>query len=315
MSDPDGLEAEPTHQVETQTLDNQLWEAEGVLRIPPCMEGVAAASTEEGQCAVEGGAICKSCVQEKRSQGSAGSTALASTLVTRGLWSCTTSLKDWYPDEHPFIKNTCNSDDPNETPYTLTTDGFPLYKKSYMPAALMCQTPIGFKPNRGNHYINYPICLPHEKTTQQAHYMQAIMAPNPLVVALWKDTDKVYSKPLYAAPVYLYEGKPMYKTEELDYLKADAAGREMTDRMIDHVGDLSLTAEIHCFRVVTTELERMEQVLVENEDMWGQLAAAKLGAIRQLEMADAIERINARNEGFVDNALRLNEEILHGRSS
>ncbi len=68
--------------------------------------------------------------------------------------------------------------------------------------------------------------------------------------------------------------------EELDYLKADAAGREMTDRLINCIGDLSLTAEIHRFRVVTAELERMEQVLVENEDAWGQLAAAKLGAIQ-----------------------------------
>src|SRR6266702_8436377 len=263
MSDPDGLEAEPTHQVETQTLDNQLWEAEGVLRIPPCMEGVAAASTEEGQCAVEGGAICKSCVQEKRSQGSAGSTALASTLVTRGLWSCTTSLKDWYPDEHPFIKNTCNSDDPNETPYTLTTSGFPLYKRSYMSAAKTRQTPIGFKPNKGAHYINYPICGPHDTTTQQAHYMQAIMAPNPLIVALREDSDKVYSKPLYASPVYLYKGKPIYKMEELDYLKIDAQGHEMTDRLISCVGDLSLTVEVHRFHMVTAELEGMERVLVK----------------------------------------------------
>ena len=48
------------------------------------------------------------------------------------------------------------------------------------------------------------------------------MAPNPLVVALRKDTDKVYSKLLYAAPVYQYDGKPIYTTEELDYLKGDA---------------------------------------------------------------------------------------------
>ena len=179
----------------------------------------------------------------------------------------------------------------------------------------MRQTPIGFKPNHGVHYINYPIQQPHEKSSQQAHYTQAIMAPNPLVVALRKDTNKVYSKPLYATPVYLYEGKPVYKTEELDYLKINAQGHEMMDRMIDRVGDISLKAEVHRFQVVTAKLERMEQVLVENEEAWGQLAAAKLGAIRQLEMADAIERINARNDGFVDDALRLNEEILHGRRS
>ena len=50
----------------------------------------------------------------------------------------------------------------------------------------------------------------------------------------------------------------------------------------------------------------------DNEDAWGQLAAAKLGVIRQLEMADAIERINMTNDGFVDDALCVNEEILCG---
>jgi len=255
MSDPDGIGAEPDHQIEVQTLNDQLWEAEGVLRIPPRMEGVPDTNAEEDQYTMERGAIHTSRIQEKFHESSKGSIAPASTPATRGPWSRSTSLKDWYPDEHPFIKNTCNSDDPNETPYTLTTSGFPLYKRSYMSAAKTRQTPIGFKPNKGAHYINYPICGPHDTTTQQAHYMQAIMAPNPLIVALREDSDKVYSKPLYASPVYLYKGKPIYKMEELDYLKIDAQGHEMTDRLISCVGDLSLTVEVHRFHMVTAELE------------------------------------------------------------
>jgi len=139
------------------------------------------------------------------------------------------------------------------------------------------------------------------------------MAPNPLVIALRNNSDKVFSKPLYASPIYAYDGKPTYATGELDYLKADAQGREFTDRLIDREGDLSLKAEVHRFRMVTSELERMETVLVENEEAWGQLAAAKLGVIRRLEMADANARINTNNQGFVDDALRVNEEILRGR--
>ncbi len=65
--------------------------------------------------------------------------------------------------------------------------------------------------------------------------------------------------------------------------------------------------------MVTNELERMETVLVENEEAWGQLATAKLGVIRRLEMADANKRINANNQGFVDDVLHVNEEILRGR--
>ncbi len=313
MSDPSGMGATPTHQADTQALDNELWEAEGVLRIPPRMEGAAAAIAEEDQYTVEGGAVRTSCVEEKCREGSPGSTALPSTLAMGGPWSRTTSVRDWYPDEHPFIKNHRDSDDPNETPYALTTSGYPLYKKTYMSTALQARDPIRFNLNRGSHYINYPIRLPSESTTQQAHYMQAIMAPNPLIIALRKDSDKVFSKPLYASPVYHFDGKPTYITRELDYLKVDVQGREFTDRLIDREGDLLLKAEVHRFRMVTAELERLETVLVENEDTWGQLASAKLGTIRRLEMADALKRINANNQGFVDDALHVNAEILRGR--
>ncbi len=313
LSDPDGMGATLTHQTKVQTLDDELWEAKGVLRIPPRVGRIEGTVTEESQHPVEGGAICKSRVQKKWREGSLGGATLASTLATRGPWSRTTSLHDWYPDEHPFIKNQRDTDDPNETPYTMTTSGYPLCKWSYMPAVMQRREPLGFNTNDGVNYIDYPICLPHETTTRQAHYTQAIMAPNPLVVALHTDTDKVFSKPLYAAPVYKFEGKPTYTAAELDYLKVDAQGREMTDRLIDRTHDISLKAEIHRYRILTTELERMEEVLVENEDAWGQLAAAKLGVIRRLEMADAVAQVDSTNDGFVDDALRVNEEILHGR--
>jgi len=56
--------------------------------------GVTDPEAEEGQLAVEGGAIHKSCVQEKRRESSVGSIVLASMPAMRGLWSRSTSLKD-----------------------------------------------------------------------------------------------------------------------------------------------------------------------------------------------------------------------------
>src|SRR6266702_2920263 len=88
MSDPDGLGATPTHQADTEALGHELWEAEGVLRVPPRMEGTTAAIAAEGQLTVEGGAIHTSRIQEKRREGSSGSTAPPSTPATRGPWSC-----------------------------------------------------------------------------------------------------------------------------------------------------------------------------------------------------------------------------------
>ena len=122
----------------------------------------------------------------------------------------------------------------------------------------------------------------------------------------------MYSKPLYASPVYQYDGKPTYTMVELDILKMDAEGRDLMDQMVEHVGDVLLTAEVHHFCILTVELERMEQILVENEEAWGQLASAKLGAIRRLEMADALARIKERNEGLVDDVLQQTEMVLCG---
>ena len=92
MSDPSGLGATPTHEADTQALDHELWEAEGVLRIPPREGGATAAITEEGQLTVARGAIRESRIQEKRREGSPGSTAPPSTAATRGPWSRTTSI-------------------------------------------------------------------------------------------------------------------------------------------------------------------------------------------------------------------------------
>ncbi len=112
---------------------------------------------EESMLGVEAGAISTRRHQKRHTDSSPGSTALASTPATRGLWSCTTSVKEWYPDEHPFIKNTTDTDDPNKTPYSVTTTGFPLYKRSYVMCQMDHKAPLGFKHNKGINYIDFPI--------------------------------------------------------------------------------------------------------------------------------------------------------------
>ncbi len=42
------------------------------------------------------------------------------------------NTEDLYPAEHPFIRVLKDSDNPEETPYAATTEGFPLYKGSYL---------------------------------------------------------------------------------------------------------------------------------------------------------------------------------------
>ncbi len=84
MSDPSGMGATPTHQTDTQALDHELWEAEGVLRVPPRVGGITGAGAKEDKYAVEGGAVRTSRIQEKHREGSSGSTAPPSTPAMRG---------------------------------------------------------------------------------------------------------------------------------------------------------------------------------------------------------------------------------------
>jgi len=115
---------------------------------------------------------------------------------------------DLYPAEHPFIRTLKDSDDPDETPYVATTTGFPLYKGSYQ---VKCkEVLLGFKPNLGDHFISSPIKGP-DGEVKQAEYMQVIFHPNPIVIGLRDDSDKVYTKPLYAVPIFHYNGKPVYR--------------------------------------------------------------------------------------------------------
>jgi len=216
LSDPDGMGATPTHQADMQDADTDIWgpkdghPGEIPLPVPFYKPKRITNSVTEGLLNVEGRAIRQSRRQEKCKDGSTGSTAPVSTPATRGPWSRTTSYRsegDLYPDEHPFIKTLKDSDNPNETPYTATTLGFPLYKGSYR--IKRDEVPLGFKPNFRENFISFPITDP-DGSVKQAEYVQVILHPNPIIVGLRDDSDKVYTKPLYAAPIFHFDGKPVY---------------------------------------------------------------------------------------------------------
>ncbi len=87
-------------------------------------------------------------------------------------------------------------------------------------------------------------------------------------------------------------------------LKAGTEGQEQTDRMIYHLHNLSLTAEVHHFHMVSQELDWVEEALLDSKDQWGELATMKLKKIWRLEMADALQRMQEQDEGLIDDALQ-----------
>ncbi len=309
LSDPDNVGATPTHQANVQDIDIDIWGPKdgrpGEIPLPvPFREPQRITnSATEGLLNVEGRAVRKSRRQEKRKDGSMGSSAPAGTPTTRGPWSRTTSHMsevDLYPAEHPFIHTLKDSDD--DTPYTATTTGFPLYKGSYR--VKRDEVPLGFKPNLGDHFISFPIMTPNGDV-KQAEYVQVILHLNPIVIGLRNDSDKVFTKPLYTAPVFHYNGKPVYTVEQLEKLKEGAEGQDQTDRMVRRLNDPSLTAEVHRFQAMAQELGRLEEAIVESEDWWGELTGMHCKTIRRLEMADALLRIQDQDDRLVDDTLQL----------
>ncbi len=216
LSDPDSMGATPTHQSNVQDADTDIWGPKeghvGEIPLPVPFEEVKRIPNRaaEGMLDVEGRSAQKSHHAALRQAGSARSSASISTSTTHGPWSHTPShmsLDEIYPAEHPFIHTLKDSDNPNETPYVATTLGFPLYKGSYQ--VKHDEVPLGFKPNHGEDYIAFPITGP-EGDVKQAEYVQVILHPNPIVIGLRDDSDKVYAQPLYAVPIFHYDGKLVY---------------------------------------------------------------------------------------------------------
>ncbi len=97
-------------------------------------------------------------------------------------------------------------------------------------------------------------------------------------------------------------------------LKQGAEGQDQTDRMVRRLNDPSLTAEVHRFRTMAQELERLEDAIAEGKDRWGKIASMQCKMIRRLEMADPLARIQDQNDGLVDDALHMvGENAQRGR--
>ena|SRR6266702_1300677 len=302
--------ATPTHQADVHMINTDIWgpkdgrQGEIPLPVPFWEPKQFTRGRQEGMLDVEGGTVCKGSRQKKCQDGSTGSTALVSTPATCSLWSHTTSCMsegDLYPAEHPFIRVLKDSDNLEETPYVATTTGFPLYKGSYCtPHSTILP---GFQWNDGDHFISFPI-KGLDGDIRQAEYVQVILHPNPIIIGLRDDSDKVYTQPLYAAPIFHYDGKPVYRAQELEVLKMDAEGREQTDCMIHRLHNPLLTAEVYCFRMMSQELGRLEEAIAEGEDQWGEIVAMQCKTIRRLKMADALARIRDQDEELVDNVMQ-----------
>src|SRR6202012_5322478 len=185
------------------------------------------------------------------------------------------SLAQWYPAEHPFVLTATDTDDPRETPYAcdtvgralhrgdVRTDAPPLHPTLHLhhltgPARA---APHGYTHNRGDKFIHFPITevVNGQAVTRQIAFHQVVMNADPLVLGLLEDSEKVYSKPLYAEPQVREAGKPHYPNEEMYSLVRGHSHQHRIDRAIAELKDMGLKAELHRYRTYKHEAHRMEQ--------------------------------------------------------
>ncbi|KAH9025243.1 hypothetical protein EDB85DRAFT_2149949 [Lactarius pseudohatsudake] len=282
-------------------------------------------------------------------------------------WGLAEDAADDYPATHPLIRSTTDTDDPRETPYSLNTDGSPMYKRdlgvmgpsAHQPlVTLNTRIPTGFTANQGTDYIPFrivspvafePLEYPREEDShaysvttkeelldwvkngdqtyrdllvlvcvlasspssafryksyadffliildfciavwpqpsanrsliqvglirpgrnitspdgvqveREACYVQVIMGPDPLVVGIIDESDKVYARPLYTAPRFTYSGKPIYLNVDMALFTEAFEDRAHVDRCLDAIHDPSLTVEVHRYRTVAREEEHLNQ--------------------------------------------------------
>ena len=128
-----------------------------------------------------------------------------------------------------------------------------------------------------------------------------------MVIGLRDESSHVYAAPCYARPQLSFNDRPHYPEEDLILFDVGYNERRKIDAAISQLKDPSLRAEVHRYRSASGELDRLEQLLINLEAKWGELAAQKLGSIRRLEMANAMTRIEEVQRDEVDLKVR------HGR--
>ena len=119
--------------------------------------------------------------------------------------------------------------------------------------------------------------------------MQLIMGTNPMVIGIRDESSHIYAAPCYACPQLSFGVRPHYPQEDLIIFNTGYDECRKIDATVTHLKDPSLRAELHHYRAMSGELDRLEQLLINLEVKWGELAMQKLGTICCLEMANAME--------------------------
>ncbi|KAH8978793.1 hypothetical protein EDB92DRAFT_1821360 [Lactarius akahatsu] len=161
-----------------------------------------------------------------------------------------------------------------------------------------CTVPHRYKHNWGDDFIHYPI-TDAQGITQQATFVQVVGGPDPLVLGLVDNSNKVYSRPLYAEPQVREASKPHYTPEDMYAFVGGHSNQHRMDRAVNELKDVGLKAELTRYRAYKHEAERMEQRLHALAQALGRVQGELTRCKFRLEMANVLDQVTERQEAWV----------------
>ena len=155
--------------------------------------------------------------------------------------------------------------------------------------------PLGFNFNRG---ANYVPCIVTDNRGRgvPARYTRVVMGPDPHVIGIIPGDNSQYGGPLYAIPDHDQGERPRYAQDDFWRFKYGADDFDRFESALEHIRDLSLTAEVTRYREASRLFQYQEEIRKIEERLW-QAGQLKDASGRRLEGANALHQIE---EALVD---------------
>ena len=101
---------------------------------------------------------------------------------------------------------------------------------------------------------------------------------------------------MYAIPDHGQEERPRYAHDDLWRFKYGADERARFDNALDHIHDLSLIAEVTCFREASHLFHMYQEEICKIEEHMGEAGKLQDVSAQRLEGANTLDRIEAAAE-------------------
>ena len=143
-----------------------------------------------------------------------------------------------------------------------------------------------------------------------AAFTKVIWSEDPLVCGILTDDTIPYFEHLHATPCYSFNPVHNYHQDQVKLLQHSHPLQKDFDKAIQWEGNLSLKAELHCFREKVHMIKVKREGVKELEDDIWKLELAQVGSLCQLTGVQILKRVEWANKGKLR---ELIQEYKHQR--